>query len=97
MKKEKDIKVTVVSFEEFSDYLFIPPATFYIVDAMQNYVYYHTSKREVAQQAVDNEYGKGRYTVKASKLQKTKSRMENGGVSCHGTASRVRPSSREPK
>ena len=94
---DKELKKTIVTYAQYTDYEFIPPATFFIVDALQQYVYYHTSKREVAQQAVDSEYGKGRYTVKASKLQKTKSRMENGGVSCHGTASRVRPSSREPK
>jgi hypothetical protein len=94
---DKELKKTIVTYAQYTDYEFIDPSTFYIVDAMQNYVYYHTSKREVAQQAVDNEYGKGRYTVKASKLQKTKSRLENGGVSCHGTASRARPSSCAPK
>jgi len=34
---KKEVKVTVVSFEDFSDYEFNPPATFYIMDCLQNY------------------------------------------------------------
>lgn len=83
---EKEIRKTIVTYEQYTDYEFIDPATFFIVDAMQNYVYYHTSKREVAQKAVDEEYGKGRYSVKASKLQKLKSKLESGGQSVYATA-----------
>jgi hypothetical protein len=85
---EKEIKKTMVTYEQYTDYEFIDPATFYVVDAMQNYVYYHTSKRDVAQAAADSDYGKGRYTVKASKLQKVRSKLESGGLSCTGTATR---------
>lgn len=78
---EKDIskiKTTVVSYAEFSEYDFIPPANFYIMDSMQNYFFVHTSKREDAQAVVNEVYGKNRYTVIPSKQQKTKPRTEFG-------------------
>jgi hypothetical protein len=81
-------KITVVNFTEFSSLAFIPPATFFIQNAMGDYIFIHTAKRQVAQDWVDEEYGKGRYTVKASKLQATKSKLESGGLSCTGTATR---------
>lgn len=81
-------KITVIDFETFSALDFIPPATFFIQNAMGEYVFIHTAKRQVAQDWVDEEYGKGRYTVKASKLQATKSKLESGGLSCTGTATR---------
>lgn len=81
-------KITVIDFETFSGLDFIPPATFFIQNAMGEYVFIHTAKRQVAQDWVDEEYGKGRYTVKASKLQATKSKLESGGLSCTGTATR---------
>ena len=81
-------KTTVLTFAEISSLEFIPPATFFIQNAMGEYVFIHTSKRQVAQEWVDENYGKGRYTVKASKLQATKSKLESGGLSCTGTATR---------
>lgn len=78
---EKDIskiKTTVVSYAEFSEYDFIPPANFYIMDSMQNYFFVHTSKREDAQAVVNEVYGKNRYTVIPSKQVKTKPRTEFG-------------------
>ncbi len=88
---EKDIskiKTTVVSYAEFSEYDFIPPANFYIMDSMQNYFFIHTSKREDAQAVVNEVYGKNRYTVIPSKQQKTKSRREDGGYSAVGVGTR---------
>lgn len=82
------IKTTTLSYAEVTAYDFEPPATFFIINALGDYVWLHTSKREVAQAWVDNEYGAGRYKVKASKLQKTKSKLESGGLSCTGTQSR---------
>lgn len=82
MAKESKIKTTIVSYDEFSDYLFQPPATFYILNAMAEYIFYHTSSRAKAQSAVDEEYGKGRYPVKASKMQATKCRSESGELTC---------------
>lgn len=84
----KEVKTTVVSYEEFTDIEFTPPATFFIVDAMQNYVFFHTTSRQKAQQTCDGVYGEGKYTVKASRLQKTKSKLESGGLSVTGTQSR---------
>lgn len=81
-------RITKVSFAEFADIEFVPPATFFIQNAMGEYIFIHTSKRLLAQEWVDENYGKGRYTVKASKLQATKSKLESGGLSCTGTATR---------
>lgn len=80
-------RITVVSYKQFSDYDFIPPATFFIQNAVGHYIFIHTARRNVAQEWVDNEYGKGRYTVKASKLQKGKELGENSRPA-HGTATR---------
>jgi hypothetical protein len=66
------IKITQVSYAEYTDYDFVEPATFFVMDAMQNYTFVHTSKREVAQRIADEIYGVGMYVVKASKIQKTK-------------------------
>lgn len=77
----KEIKITVVSFEEFSDYLFQPPATFFVMDSLQNYHFIHTSDRATAQSWVDEEFGKGRYKVVASKIQKGKNPPNVTGTS----------------
>lgn len=82
------IKVTQVSYTEFTDYEFQPPSNFYVMDSMQNYSFYHTSSRQLAQETADIMYGKGRYTVKAAKIQKNKPRTESGMLTCTGTASR---------
>jgi hypothetical protein len=81
-------KITVVDFEQFTDIDFYPPATFFIQNAMGEYIFIHTSHRAVAQAWVNETYGKGRYSVKASKTQPTKSKLESGGLSCTGTATR---------
>ncbi len=81
-------KITVVDFTEFSSLAFVPPATFFIQNAMGDYIFIHTAKRQVAQDWVDEEYGKGRYTVKASKLQATKCKNESGQYTVTGTATR---------
>jgi hypothetical protein len=86
--KKKDPKVTTVDYNTFTDYLFIPPATFYIQNAMGEYVFVHTASRAIAQEYIDSVYGKSRYTIVASKLQKTVSKSESGELSCRGTATR---------
>lgn len=65
-----DVRVTVVDFELFSDIDFTPPATFFIRNACGDFVYLHTRSREKAQAYVDEHYGKNRYKVNASKIQK---------------------------
>lgn len=88
MSEKKDLKVTIVNFNTFTDYLFIPPATFYIQNASGDYVFVHTASRQVAQDYINSQYGVGRYTIVASKLQKTKSKSESGNLSASGTATR---------
>lgn len=80
-------KITIVSFEQFSNYEFIPPATFFIQNALGEYIFIHTASRATAQEWVNEEYGKGRYTVKASKLQKGKELGEHSKPA-FGTATR---------
>ncbi len=78
-----EVKVTMVSYAEFSTYDFNPPATFFIKNAMGDYVFIHTRERSKAQAWVDENYGAGRYTVNSSKIQKGK-----GDLTCRGTATR---------
>lgn len=80
-------KITEVSYEEFSRWDFVPPATFFIKNAMGVYVFIHTAKRATAQAWVDEHYGKGRYTVNASKIQKGKPLDENSRPA-YGVATR---------
>lgn len=81
-------KITIVEFEEYAMIDFKPPSTFYIRNSLGQFVYIHTSSRATAQEWVDENYGKGRYTVNASKIQKTKSKQEGGGYTCTGVATR---------
>lgn len=62
-------KTTIITFEEFTDDDFKKPSNFYIMDAMQNYMFFHTRERSVAQEWCDKIY-EGAYTVNASKMQK---------------------------
>lgn len=87
-KPKKDPKVTIVDYQTFTDYLFIPPATFYVQSATGDYWFVHTSSRQIAQDYIDSVFDKGKYTIKASKLQKTVSKYESGELSCRGTATR---------
>lgn len=80
-----EVRITVVTFEEFSDYQFEPPATFFIKNASGDYIFIHTRDRAKAQAWIDTEYGPGRYRVNASKMQKAK-----GDLTCRGTATRSR-------
>lgn len=83
MTKEKELKVTVVTYEEFTNIDFIPPSSFFFKDAMGNMNFLHSSKREVCQQWIDYNYGKNKYKAIASKIQKG-----NGNVNASGTNSR---------
>ncbi len=76
-------KVTVVSYEEFTDIEFMAPANFYIKDAMGFYNYFHTRDRAVAQEWCNNIYGVGQYKVNASKISKSK-----GDNTCTGSETR---------
>lgn len=80
-------KITVVDYAEFTHLDHVPPATWFIKDASGLFIYIHTSKRDKAQQFVDEEYGVGRYTVNASKIQKGKPLGEDSKPA-FGTATR---------
>ena len=86
--KPKEMKVTVVDYETFSDYLFVPVSTFFGRGATGDYYFFHTSKRADAQKQADEMFGKGKYSVVASKLQREKPRSESGALSVTGTATR---------
>lgn len=85
---EKVIKTVSVDFDAFSEWDFIPPGSFYIRQACGDFLFLKTSDRKAAQDHINNEYGKGKYTVIPTKDQKTKSKLESGGLSCTGTATR---------
>lgn len=67
MSKEKEVKTTVVSFEVYSEEEFSHPSGYFVVDCLGNRVYYHSRDRGICQQEVDKDYGKGKYSVKATK------------------------------
>lgn len=77
------VRISLVSYEEFTDIEFVPPATFFTRSALGLYYFYHTRIRAKAQAACDDVFGKGRYTVNASKIQKGK-----GGLTCTGIQTR---------
>lgn len=86
--KEKELKITIVNYAQYTDYEFIPPALWMIQNAMGEYVFISTSSRQVAQDYVNSTYGPNRYTVVATKQIKTKPRSESGSLSCTGTNTR---------
>ena len=74
--------------EEEERFVLNAKSNWYILDALGNRVYYLTRNRAEAQSQADIDYGKGRYTIRAVKDQKTKSKLESGLLSCYGTATR---------
>lgn len=86
--KKKDPKITIVDFNTFTEYDYICQAAFYFKDALGQIIMIHNSKRDVCQAWVDENYGKDKYKVIASRMSKTKSSLESGGLSCTGTSSR---------
>lgn len=89
MTKDKELKVTTVSYQDFTAYDYICQAAFYFKDALGQIHMLHSSKREECQAWVDLNYPpKGKYKVIASKVQNTKSKLESGNLSCTGTSTR---------
>ena len=88
VKKVKPMVTVSISFNEFSEWDFIPPGSYYIRNALGDFVFLKTSDRNLAQKHVDLVYGKGKYRVIPSKDDKTKSKLESGGLSCTGTSTR---------
>lgn len=63
-------------------------SNFYCINALGERVFFKTKNRALAQEACDDLYGKGRYVIRAVKDQKSKSKLESGGLSCSGSNSR---------
>ena len=57
-----------VNYNEATSLDFKPPCTYYIRDAMDDFVFIKSRSRKVAQQLVNDEYGDRKYTVSSSKL-----------------------------
>ena len=57
-----------VKYNEATSLDFKPPCTFYIRNAMDEFVFIKTRNRKVAQELINAEYGRGKYTVASSKL-----------------------------
>lgn len=87
-EKKKPVKTVTVSYSQYTEWDFIPPGSFYVRDAMGDYLYIKTGDRRIAQQTIDEIYGKGKYTAVAAKLEKGVSKLESGGYSCTGTSTR---------
>lgn len=85
---KKEIEVIVVSYQDYIGYDFVDPGTYFSVSAIQEYYFYKTSDRKLAQEKCDEIFGPNRYVVKTSKTIKTKSRLESGGQSVYATATR---------
>lgn len=89
MSKEKELRTSVVSFENFTAYDYIPEGSFYIKIATGDIIMMHSSKREECQAWVDENFPpKGKYRVIPTRDQKTKSKQENGEVSVRGVSTR---------
>lgn len=73
------IRTTVVSYKDFTSMDFVPPATYFIQNALGDYVFMHTWDRAKAQDFVDEEYGKGKYKVKASKMPTSRRKQDSEG------------------
>lgn len=88
MAEKKEIKVSTITYEQYIDYEYIDVANYFIVSALQEYIYFHTNDRMLAQSKCNEMFGVGKYSVKASRITKTKSKSESGGLSATGTSTR---------
>lgn len=64
MSKKKSIEVVVVTFQEYAMDDFAFPSKFMIKHWSGDYHFYKTSKRVLAQEAVDIEYGVNMYSIR---------------------------------
>lgn len=64
----KITKTTCIPYQETQEEDFKHPSKFYILNALGDAVYFHTSSRDKAQEEVDKEYGKGKYKVRLTKM-----------------------------
>jgi len=64
MSKKKVIEVVVVTFQEYAMDDFVFHSKFMIKHWSGDYHFYKTSKRALAQEAVDAEYGANMYCIR---------------------------------
>ena len=74
--------------EEEGRFVLNAPSNFYVLISTGDRVYYKTRDRMAAQKQADEDWGKGKYTIRCVKDQKSKSRLESGGVSVRGVGTR---------
>jgi hypothetical protein len=77
----KQLRTTLVTFEQFSDLDFNHPAVYYIKLATGDFLYFHTNDRKLVKEYIDKEYD-GKYTIRASKMIKPKGLVEGFTVTC---------------
>lgn len=82
--KQKEIRTTEITYDEFTSPEFKSPSRYYIKSVF-NYVFIHVRTREQAQEYVDNEYGKSFYIVRSFGLEKgNNKRLESCGLTARG-------------
>jgi hypothetical protein len=77
----KQLRTTLVTFEQFSDLDFVHPSTYYIKLATGDFLYFHTNDRKLVKEYIDKEYD-GIYAIRASKMIKPKGLVEGFTVTC---------------
>lgn len=65
------VRTTILEQEQVFGDMDKDPTKFFIQNALGQFVYFHTFEREVAQAAADEMYGKGKYKVRTSRLEKS--------------------------
>lgn len=60
--------ILVVSYEEMNSEDFKHPYSYYVEDAMQNYVFVKTRSRSKAKEVIDDMYGVNRYSLRTTKM-----------------------------
>lgn len=66
MSDKKEIKITVVEFALAHEEGFRKPSKYFIRNSCGDFVYIHSKSRKEAQEWVNDNYCKGKYTVSAA-------------------------------
>jgi hypothetical protein len=87
----KAVKITVVKQSALEDYDFKAPSKYYFINAIGEAVFIHARVRADADKYITENYGRGFYSLRTSSLEKN-----DNALTCTGTATRAKPSSRQP-
>lgn len=77
----KQLRTTLVTYEQFSDLDFKDPSVYYIKLATGDYLYFHSNDRNLVKEYIDKEYD-GKYAIRASKMIKPKGIVEGHNITC---------------